>query len=145
MQHGPAWHLCERWNIEGMACPFPGKEEKKQRWFFRPEDLIHLLGIARARKQFPHKYSMKQVMAWKEENVGLFAEAEAVVTKKAGDVPMPGRRTLREELVQKGIPSAATGITAAWAIRQVIRSGGAGGGGYHFRPFDPRGRVQIAR
>ncbi len=148
MRHGPAWHLCQRWEKQGLVCPFPGKENldkgKKRIWPMVPRKLT---------KEEQRKFVSGGMLdkagnrGWLEEPI---AAAEEVVARGAREVPVYrpvyGRpdsgRTLREAL-EIGGATTATGIAAAWAIRQVVQRGR--GGGFHFPSIlDPR-KPQMAR
>ncbi len=133
MSHGPNWHGCYRWRIREMPCPFPGEEDREE----SDEDAkaspsYWLIAAAVASLEILRRHE-KGVRS----KYDVLSEAEDVVARHAEKVPMPLPRvgepvsgSLREALGTGA--TAATGLAAAWAIRQVVRSGRTGGGGGYF-------------
>ncbi len=116
-----------------MPCPFPGekdKEESDQDAKTAPSYWLIAAAVATAEILRRHEEGVKS-------KYDVLSEAEDVVARHAEKVPMPVPRvgqpvsgSLREALGAGA--TAATGIAAAWAIRQVVTSGRKGGGGGFF-------------
>lgn len=134
-----------------MPCPFPGEEkerkESEEDAKAGPNFWLIAAAVATAELLRRHEKGVKS-------KYNVLSEAEDVVARHAEKVPMPvpqvgqpvAGRSLRGELVAKGVATAATGIAAAWAIRQVATSGGRGGGGLHFPAvFTPERALRPAR
>lgn len=159
MSHGPNWHSCSRWKNRGMVCPFPGEgmvgsspgaEGPDWKWPYPGPP-------SRRKLTDKERSALRRVSvilrARERVNEGLapfgvrsLEVAETMVAQQAEQVSMPQptmgqpvASNLRGELVAKGLATAATGVAAAWAIRQVYRGGG---GGYKFQavinPLKPR-------
>ncbi len=123
-----------------MECPFPGEKEESesdQDAQARPNYWLIAAAVATAELLRRHARGART-------KYDVLSEAEDVVARHAEKVPMPVpgvgvpvASNLRRAL-ESGA-SGATGVAAAWAIRQVIQGGGRGAGGYHFPSvFDPR-------
>ncbi len=117
-----------------MPCPFPGElgdteEDAKT----KPNAWLIAAAVATAEILRRHVQGVKT-------KYDVLSEAEDIVARHAEKVPMPVPRvgepvsaSLRSVLEHGA--TAATGVAAAWAIRQVITGGGGagGGGGYFFQ------------
>jgi len=128
-----------------MPCPFPGEEEKEeadQDAKTSPNYWLLAAAVATAEALRRHAQGVKS-------KYDVLSEAEDVVARHAEKVPMPVPSvgvpvsgSLRVAL-ESGA-TAATGLAAAWAIRQVVTGGGRGGG-FMFQSRPNPLKAQLAR